>query len=61
MRTVKESRPSPLADFVSAVQMFSAEPSRRNLIRYLLASRALDEVSKGQTPPDRRPQYGTSS
>jgi hypothetical protein len=49
MRTVKENRGSTLADFVSAVHAFSAEPSRRNLARYLLASRALDGLSRPST------------
>jgi hypothetical protein len=49
MRTLTEARPSTLADFVSAVHALSAEPSRRNLVRYLLASRALEATRRPPT------------
>ena len=57
MRTVKENRRSTLADFVSAVHAFCAEPSRRNLARYLLASRALNGLSRPSTARSGRSKH----
>jgi hypothetical protein len=44
---------SAVDDFRAAVQAFSNDPSRRNLVRYLMASRAL-ELSRGNSASKRR-------
>ena len=39
-----KAKDSALVDFKSPVHAFSDDPSARNLVRYLMASRALDEA-----------------
>jgi hypothetical protein len=43
MKSELACRESALVDYRSAVHAFSDDPSPRNLVRYLVASRALDE------------------
>ena len=42
-------RESALRDFGEALSAFSDDPSRHNLVRYLMASRALEQA-RGKAP-----------
>jgi hypothetical protein len=44
---------SALAEFRSAVQTFSDDPCRPNLVRYLMASRALERAGSLAVPRPR--------
>lgn len=49
MKTGETKQESAVGDFRAAVHAFSNDPSKRNLVRYLMASRAL-EVSRSDVP-----------
>jgi len=49
MKTGETKQESAVGDFRAAVHAFSNDPCKRNLVRYLMASRAL-EVSRSDVP-----------
>jgi hypothetical protein len=53
MKRVETRKESAVDDFRAAVLAFSNDPSSRNLVRYLMASRAL-ELSRGNSASKRR-------
>jgi hypothetical protein len=66
MKAGEAGRESALAEFRSAVEAFSDDPCRPNLVRYLMASRALERAGSLVVPKRRvarqttgRPQAAT--
>jgi hypothetical protein len=66
MKAGETAREPALAEFRSAVQAFSDDPCRSNLVRYLTASRALERAGSLVVPKRRvagrqtaRPQAAT--
>jgi hypothetical protein len=66
MKAGETGRESALAEFRSAVQAFSDDPCRPNLVRYLMASQALERAGSLVVPKrrvarqaTRRPQAAT--
>jgi hypothetical protein len=66
MKAGEKGRESVLAEFRSAVQAFSDDPCRSNLVRYLTASSALERAGSLVVPKRRaagrtmgRPQAAT--